>query len=98
MIEIDRQSSPWRPMAEAPRDGTFIIALWSDFSGAEVLFWDNDKEGWCDLDYEPWSEEWISDNYYGWVPAPPEASPKLLKYIRDDRTLEDMTREGRDDD
>jgi hypothetical protein len=30
---------PWRPMSEAPRDGTPIVALYDDLSGTAVIAW-----------------------------------------------------------
>ena len=70
---------PWRPMSEAPRDGTDIVAIYSDLSGTAVIFWGEcvappHEAGWFNYtldvgdiensDY--WGPE--DDEWYGWVP------------------------------
>lgn len=63
----------WRAMMYAPRDGTPIIALHSDRSGALMVRWGEAKErhqdGWFDLEWEDCITD--ADSYFaGWIPAP----------------------------
>ena len=42
---------PWRPMSEAPRDGSIICAIYEDLSGTCEVFWgeyrdEPDKQAW----------------------------------------------------
>ncbi|PWT76442.1 MAG: hypothetical protein C5B60_04135 [Chloroflexi bacterium] len=66
--------APWRPMSEAPRDGTVIIVAYSDFSGASPYAFDEERNMWTLYDPDRWgsdySEGFDSLKEYGWVPVP----------------------------
>ena len=71
---------PWRPMNEAPHDGTIIIVMYNDLSGLVACFWgvynDNpNEEGWFEFtykigDFERTEEAVLIDDAYGWMPYP----------------------------
>jgi hypothetical protein len=50
---------PWRPMSDAPRDGSDIVALYCDLSGVEVVFWGKVPPG-------QWDEIQIQDDPEGY--------------------------------
>lgn len=39
--KIDRPSNPWRPISEAPRDGTNIILWNKDWASVEIMYYHN---------------------------------------------------------
>ncbi len=72
----------WKAMIEAPRDGTVIIALYSDHSGVIAIRWgvdedDESKESWFSADYEDEADQ--DNSYAGWIHSPsPERWDKLI--------------------
>ena len=75
---------PWRPMSEAPRDGTYLLAVRSHFNGVEVVFWGQMAvppytEGWVsffedigNFECTEWHDEKETHWWAGWVPYPKE--------------------------
>ena len=66
-------------MANAPRDGTPIMAIHGDWSGGILIRWgvsvrDQSDEGWWTAD---WRDE-RSGSYAGWLAIPPENLPFLI--------------------
>ena len=67
--------SPWRPIAEAPRDGTPILATLAVFRTKDhvLLYWDtrviwaDDETGEIDRACE---DDWQWDDYTHWMPLP----------------------------
>jgi hypothetical protein len=57
----------WRPAAEAPKDGTWILVLGIDLAGCQTLRWNG--EGWADIDNS--HEEDELDDRQVWIPFPP---------------------------
>jgi hypothetical protein len=79
---------PWRPISEAPRDGTDILVPHSDLSGSSVYFfgdYTDDKneeiEGWFEYDGDVGDVENSSfycgpdefDHKLGWLPWPKDS-------------------------
>jgi hypothetical protein len=68
----------WLPMAQAPRDGTPIVALYNDFSGGMIVAFSQKQNMWlvcCGLqDGRPfWGAAGLSDaGFSGWIAAPDE--------------------------
>jgi hypothetical protein len=72
--------APWRPMSEAPKDGTIIVAMYGDMSGVAICSWAEyadhpGKYGWFEFmngpdDLEEMEESLVDDGSYGWVPFP----------------------------
>lgn len=68
----------WYAMVSAPRDGTRIIALLSDFSGVQMIRWGRYRDGrpgeeWF---YPDWDLDAGDDaDFAGWVPVP-EGTPE----------------------
>jgi len=68
---------PWRPMSEAPRDGTMFLVMYEDYSGAELMCWGDyyDLSNYW-LIYNgngTWGEHSSADEIlegYGWMPVP----------------------------
>lgn len=53
-------TSPWRPFAEAPTDGSYVLIAFGDRAGIrwyDVLFWSGDT-GWCDTEGTPGSTKY----------------------------------------
>jgi hypothetical protein len=59
-------------MKEAPRDGTIIIAFYTDFSGCCLIRWGQDNR---DPSIEKWFQADFGDDTFdvwlGWIPCPP---------------------------
>lgn len=62
----------WRPVTETPAPGTKIIALYSDGSGA-VLLWRHDY-GFLGHEGDDYYDEWFDGNIGLWAPVPPDFS------------------------
>ena len=68
---------PWRPMADAPRDGSTVIVLAADLSCANAFVWDADRDVWLQFAGD-WTDISKVAKYtydeeldgYGWVPGP----------------------------
>ena len=81
-------SQGWRPISEAPRDGTAILAGSTNHDAREVVCWQDGEPNGSTFDGEP-EEGWVNDGrlktrFYanpGWfthfmpLPAPPEVKP-----------------------
>lgn len=71
--------APWRPMSEAPQDGSILIVLFSDMSGTAAIFWgeavkEPHEEGWFEFTKDIGDFDFTDDGdleWYGWVLCPP---------------------------
>lgn len=72
----------WRPMFLAPKDGTLIITLMSDYSGVSLIrYGQSEKDGTpCWIDASNYVYELI-DNDIGWIPVP-EDTPDYVSKVR----------------
>jgi len=89
-VMANQIESPWRPMSEAPRDGTAIIVLYDDFSGASIYAFDVEHQVWLHFsglarqpDRRPFWEFWgdgdLTDGW-GWTRAPQALQSELSKW------------------
>ena len=69
--------SQWQPMFSAPKDGTIVLLLYSDFSGVQAGFWgspvdpepDDAEDRWFFADCS--DEIGASERFAAWLELPP---------------------------
>lgn len=71
----------WRPMKDAPKDGTAILSIWDACDIPKCIAWmradepryNVDKDGW----YHTWDHYQLADADIptGWLPLPPSETP-----------------------
>lgn len=77
----------WLPMFTAPRDGTAVMLLQTDFSGVEISYWDEHPKhgsGWFRVLGKNYTEFFGGeDDYAGWIPLP-DAGQIMSKLFPDE--------------
>jgi hypothetical protein len=82
------ENAAWRPIEEAPRDGTWIIARCNDGSTVYRLSWGRARDGhmcWCSSNAVVAYGDGLFSPNGGWIPCPqPGASPEHPSTERQD--------------